>query len=64
LLQQQQPDDQIVMIVRVDVAEIAEIWNFGQSKQQQRWLDEQQHTIGKISTQRIERKHLTLRTLT
>ena len=28
----------------------------------QRLLDEQQHTIGKANTQRIERKHLTLRT--
>jgi insertion element IS1 protein InsB len=27
-----------------------------------RLLDEQQHTVGKTNTQRIERKHLTLRT--
>lgn len=27
-----------------------------------RLLDEQQHTVGKANTQRIERKHLTLRT--
>lgn len=27
-----------------------------------RWLDAQQHTVGKANTQQIERKHLTLRT--
>lgn len=101
------------MVVRVEAAEMDEMWSFVQSKKQQRWLwhaidhetgkvlayvlashedaalkqlqqllapfsiqqfytdawgayqrllDEQQHTIGKANTQRIERKHLTLRT--
>ena len=27
-----------------------------------RWLDQQHHTVGKANTQKIERKHLTLRT--
>ena len=98
------------MVVRVEAAEMDEMWSFVQSKKQQRWLwhaidhrsgkvlayvlaphedaalkqlqqllapfsiqqfytdgwgayqrllDEQQHTIGKANTQRIERKHLT-----
>jgi IS1 family transposase len=110
LLQHRQPDEQAVMVVRVEAAEMDEMWSFVQSKKQQRWLwhaidhetgkvlayvlathedtalkqlqqllapfsiqqfytdgwgayqrllDEQQHTIGKANTQRIERKHLT-----
>jgi insertion element IS1 protein InsB len=109
-----------VMVVKVDEAEMDEMWSFVKSKQQQRiasgiqerlwsaidhhtgkmlayvlaphqdialvklkallqpfglthfctdgWgaylrlLDSQQHTIGKTNTQKIERKHLTLRT--
>jgi insertion element IS1 protein InsB len=113
LLQQRQPDEQAVMVVRVEAAEMDEMWSFVQSKKQQRWLwhaidhqtgkvlayvlathedaalkqlqqllapcsigrfytdgwgayqrllDDQQHTIGRTNTQRIERKHLTLRT--
>ena len=101
------------MVVRVEAAEMDEMWSFVQSKKQQRWLwhaidhqtgkvlayvlathedaalkqlqqllapfsiqqfytdgwgayqrllNEQHHTIGKANTQRIERKHLTLRT--
>jgi len=101
------------MVVRVEAAEMDEMWSFVQSKKQQRWLwhaidhrsgkvlayvlaphedaalkqlqqllapfsigrfytdgwgaylrllDEQHHTVGKANTQRIERKHLTLRT--
>jgi insertion element IS1 protein InsB len=112
LLRQQQPDDQAIMVVRVEAAEMDEVWSFVQSKKQQRWLWHaidhksgkvlayvlathedaalkqlqqllasfsiqqfytdgwgvyqrllnQQHTIGKANTQRIERKHLSLRT--
>ncbi len=102
-----------VMVVKVEEAEMDEMWSFVQSKRQQRWLwhaidhrtgavlayvlaphedaalgqlqqllapfaighfytdswgaylrllDSQQHTVGKANTQRIERKHLTLRT--
>ena len=101
------------LIVRVDEAEMDEMWSFVQSKRQQRWLwhaidhrtgavlayvlaphedealkqlqqllapfsierfytdswgaylrllESQKHTVGKMNTQRIERKHLTLRT--
>ena len=101
------------LIVRVDEAEMDEMWSFVQSKRQQRWLwhaidhqtgvvlayvlaphedaalsalmslltpfgiqqfytdrwgaylrllQPEQHTVGKTNTQRIERKHLTLRT--
>ena len=101
------------MVVRVEEAEMEEMWSFVQSKRQQRWLwhaidhrtgavlayvlaphedaalkqlqqllapfsirrfytdswgaylrlvNPQQHTVGKINTQKIERKHLTLRT--
>ena len=113
LLEQRQPDSETVMVVRVEAAEMDEMWSFVGSKQHQRWLwhaidhrtgkvlayvlathedaalkqlqqllapfsiqrfytdswgaylrllDEQQHTVGKANTQRIERKHLTLRT--
>ncbi|MCY6492292.1 IS1 family transposase [Leptolyngbya sp. GGD] len=113
LLRQRQPDDQAILVVQVEAAEMDEMWSFVQSKKQQRWLwhaidhksgevlayvlathedaalkqlqqlsapfsiqqfytdgwgayqrllDEQQHTIGKGNTQRIERKHLKLRT--
>ena len=102
-----------VMVIRVEEAEMDEMWSFVQSKKQQRWLwhaidhrtgavlayvlaphtdaaltqlqqllapfsigqfytdswgaylrllDPQQHTVGKTNTQKIERKHLTLRT--
>ncbi len=102
-----------VMVVRVEEAEMDEMWSFAHSKQNQRWLwhaidhrtgqvlayvvashedfalkqlqqllapfqlrhfytdgwgaylrllDEQRHTVGKTNTQKIERKHLTLRT--
>ena len=102
-----------VMVVRVEDAEMDEMWSFVQSKKQQRWLwhaidhrngnvlayvlaphedsawrhlkellapfsldhfytdgwgaylrllDAQIHTVGKANTQKIERKHLTLRT--
>ncbi len=102
-----------VMVVRVEDAEMDEMWSFVQSKRHQRWLwhaidhrsgkvlayvlaahkdsalkqlkqllapfsighfytdgwgaylrllEEQHHTIGKANTQKIERKHLTLRT--
>jgi insertion element IS1 protein InsB len=102
-----------VMVVRVEDAEIDEMWGFVQSKQHERWLwhaidhctgvvlayvlalhkddalkqlkqllapfainhfytdgwgaylrllEEQCHTVGKANTQKIERKHLTLRT--
>ena len=105
------PDN--VMVVRVEEAEMDEMWSFVSAKQQQRWLwhaidhrtgtilayvlaphqdaalvqlqqllapfhiahfytdgwgaylrllDEQCHTVGKANTQKIERKHLTLRT--
>ncbi|MGF1459708.1 MAG: IS1 family transposase, partial [Leptolyngbyaceae cyanobacterium] len=101
------------MIVRVEAAEMDEMWSFVQSKRPQRWLwhvidhrtgdvlayvlappedqalealmdrlnpfgiqpvytdawgtylrflEPEQHTVGKTYTQRIERKHLTLRT--
>lgn len=101
------------MVVRVEAAEMDQMWSFVQSKKQQRWLwhaidhqtgkvlayvlathedaalkqlqqllapfsiqqfytdgwgayqrllNEQHHTITKANTQRIERKHLTLRT--
>ena len=101
------------MVVRVEEAEMDEMWSFVQSKRQQRWLwhaidhqtgdvlayvlaphedqaletlmdlltpfgiqqfytdawgaylrllKSEQHTVGKTNTQRIERKHLTLRT--
>jgi insertion element IS1 protein InsB len=101
------------MVVRVEEAEIDEMWSFVQSKQNQRWLwhaidhqsgqilayvlashedtalmqlkrllapfsithfytdgwgayqrllEERCHTVGKANTQKIERKHLTLRT--
>ncbi len=101
------------MVVRVEDAEMDEMWSFVQSKKQQRWLwhaidhrsgnvlayvlaphedsalrqlkellapfsvghfytdgwgaylrllDAQSHTVGKVNTQKIERKHLTLRT--
>ena len=101
------------MVVRVEAAEMDEMWSFVQSKRQQRWLwhaidhrtgdvlayvlaphedqalealmdlltpfgiqqfytdawgaylrllEPEQHTVGKANTQRIERKHLTLRT--
>lgn len=101
------------MVVKVDEAEMDEMWSFVQSKKQQRWLwsaidhrsgkmlayvlaphedaalaklrqllrpfglthfytdswgaylrllDPQEHTVGKANTQKIERKHLTLRT--
>jgi insertion element IS1 protein InsB len=113
LLQQGQSNGSAVMMVRVEEAEMDEMWSFVGSKQHQRWLwhaidhrsgkvlayvlathedaalkqlqellapfsierfytdswgaylrllDEQHHTIGKANTQRIERKHLTLRT--
>ncbi|MEM0979791.1 MAG: IS1 family transposase [Cyanobacteria bacterium P01_H01_bin.58] len=102
-----------VMVVRVEEAEMDEMWSFVQSKRQQRWLwhaidhqtgvvladvlaphqdaalsqlmqllnpfgiqqfytdswgaylrllEPERHTVGKTNTQRIERKHLTLRT--
>lgn len=102
-----------VMVVKVEAAEMDEMWSFVQSKQHQRWLwhaidhrtgtvlayvlashedtalkhlqqllapfsigqfytdgwgaylrllDQQHHTVGKTNTQKIERKHLTLRT--
>ena len=101
------------MVVRVEEAEMDEMWSFVQSKRQQRWLwhaidhrtgnvlayvlaphedqaletlmdllapfgiqqfytdawgaylrllEADQHVVGKANTQRIERKHLTLRT--
>ncbi|BAU13803.1 IS1 transposase [Leptolyngbya sp. NIES-3755] len=101
------------MVVKVEEAEMDEMWSFVQSKKQQRWLwhtidhrtgavlayvlaphedaalkqlqqllapfaierfytdswgaylrllEAQKHTVGKANTQRIERKHLTLRT--
>lgn len=101
------------MVVRVEEAELDEMWSFVKSKQQQRWLwhaidhrsgqvlayvlaphedaalvqlqqllapfgieqfytdawgpylrllDQEHHTVGKANTQKIERKHLTLRT--
>lgn len=101
------------MVVKVEEAEMDEMWSFVQSKKQQRWLwhaidhrsgavlayvlashedaalkqlqqllapfaierfytdswgaylrllESQKHTVGKANTQRIERKHLTLRT--
>lgn len=101
------------MVVRVEEAELDEMWSYVQSKKHQRWLwhaidhrtgkvlayvlathedaalkqlqhllapfsitrfytdswgaylrllDQQHHTVGKANTQRIERKHLTLRT--
>ena len=101
------------MVVRVEEAEMDEMWSFVGSKRHQRWLwhaidhrtgevlayvlathedaalkqlqqllapfsiaqiytdswgaykrllDQQHHTVGKANTQRIERKHLTLRT--
>lgn len=101
------------MVVRVEEAEMDEMWSFVQSKKQQRWLwsaidhrtgqmlayvlaphqdaalvelkallapfglthfytddwgaysrllDRLSHTVGKANTQKIERKHLTLRT--
>ena len=113
LLQQRQPEPSAVLVVRVEEAELDEMWSFVESKQHQRWLwhaiehqtgkvlayvlathedaalkqlqqllapfsieqfytdswgaylrllDEQHHTVGKANTQRIERKHLTLRT--
>jgi len=113
LLQQMQRRAEAVMIVRVEEAEMDEMWSFVQSKNQQRWLwhaidhqtgavlayvlaphedaalkqlqqllapfaighfytdswgaylrllNSQHHTVGKANTQRIERKHLTLRT--
>jgi len=113
LLEERQPNSEAVMVVRVEEAEMDEMWSFVGSKQHQRWLwhaidhrtgkvlayvlathedaalkqlqhlyapfsigrlytdswgaylrllDEQQHTVGKANTQRIERKHLTLRT--
>ncbi len=113
LLDQRQPNSEAVMVVRVEEAELDEMWSFVWSKQHQRWLwhaidhqtgkvlayvlathedvalkklqqllapfsierfytdswgaylrllDEQHHTVGKANTQRIERKHLTLRT--
>ena len=103
----------VAMVVRVEEAEMDEMWSFVQSKRQQRWLwhaidhqsghvlayvlaphedqalkalmelltpfgiqqfytdswgaylrllNAKQHTVGKANTQRIERKHLTLRT--
>ena len=102
-----------VMVVKVDEAEMDEMWSFVGSKKQRRWLwsaidhrtgkmlayvlaphedvalvklkallqpfglihfytdgwgaylrllDSQHHTVGKANTQKIERKHLTLRT--
>jgi insertion element IS1 protein InsB len=113
LLQQMQNLPESAMVVRVEEAEMDEMWSFVQSKRQQRWLwhaidhrtgavlayvlaphedaalkqlqqmlapfsiqrfytdswgaylrllDSQQHTVGKTNIQRIERKHLTLRT--
>ena len=39
LLQHRQPDEQqAVMVVRVEAAEMDEMWSFVQSKKQQRWL--------------------------
>jgi insertion element IS1 protein InsB len=64
------------LIVRVDEAEMDEMRSFVQSKRPQRWLQQfytdrwgaylrllqpEQHTVGQTNTQRIERKHLTLR---
>ncbi len=102
-----------MMVLRVEEAELDEMWSFVESKQQQRWLwhaidhrsgqvlayvlaphedaalvqlkhllapfgiehfytdawgaylrllDHKHHTVGKANTQKIERKHLTLRT--
>jgi insertion element IS1 protein InsB len=113
LLEQQVSCTEPVMVVKVDEAEMDEMWSFVQSKQQQRWLwsaidhrsgkmlayvlaphedaalaklrqllrpfglthfytdswgaylrllEPQEHTVGKANTQKIERKHLTLRT--
>lgn len=113
LWQQQEYQKSVVMVVRVEEAEMDEMWSFVGSKRHQRWLwhaidhrtgkvlayvlpthedvalkqlqqllapfsigqiytdswgaykrllDQQHHTVGKANTQRIERKHLTLRT--
>lgn len=113
LLQQQEYQKSAVMVVRMQEAEMDEMWSFVGSKRHQRWLwhaidhrsgtvlayvlaksedvalrqlqqllapfsigqvytdswgaylrllDQQHHTVGKANTQRIERKHLTLRT--
>lgn len=113
LLESIELSQQPVMVVRVEEAELDEMWSFVKSKSQQRWLwsaidhrsgrilayvlaphedtaliqlkqllspfnierfytdawgaylrllDEKQHTVGKANTQKIERKHLTLRT--
>ena len=112
-MQQKQAVPAFVMVVRVEEAEIDEMWSFVQSKKNQRWLwhaidhrtgqilayvlaphedaafkqlkqllapfalthfytdgwgayqrllEEHCHTVGKANTQKIERKHLTLRT--
>lgn len=108
-----EPLEEPVMVVRVEEAELDEMWSFVRSKAQQRWLwhaidhrsgqilayvlapheddalrqlkeflapfniqqfytdgwgayerllDTAKHTVGKNNTQKIERKHLTLRT--
>ena len=50
LLQHRQPDEQqAVMVVRVEAAEMDEMWSFVQSKKQQRWLWHAiDHKTGKV----------------
>ncbi len=113
VLEQMETSTAPVVVVRVEDAEMDEMWSFVQSKKQQRWLwsaidhrtgqmlayvlaphqdkalvelkqllapfglthfytdgwgaylrllDQKCHTVGKANTQKIERKHLTLRT--
>ena len=113
LIQSMESSEAPVMVVRVEEAELDEMWSFVQSKSQQRWLwhaidhrsgqilayvlapheddalrqlkallapfkieqfytdgwgayerllETAKHTVGKANTQKIERKHLTLRT--
>ena len=49
LLKQRQPDSEAVMVVRVEEAEMDEMWSFVASKQHQRWLWHAiDHQTGKV----------------
>lgn len=49
LLEQRQPDSEAVMVVRVEEAEMDEMWSFVGSKQHQRWLWHAiDHRTGKV----------------
>jgi insertion element IS1 protein InsB len=49
LLEQHQPDNTAGMVIRVEAAEIDEMWSFVESKQHQRWLWHAiDHQTGKV----------------